>query len=120
MPDHRLPKRLLFGELEQGKRSAGGPKKRFKDTLKASLKAFDINHKTWEQTAVDRSLWRAAVKQGAKSCEKGRTATAEQKREARKNSAHRSPAAANVPCPHCPRMFRAQIGLISHLRTHRR
>nr|XP_027216627.1 uncharacterized protein LOC113809286 [Penaeus vannamei] len=51
MPDHRLPKRLLSGELQQGKRSNGGQKRRFKDTLIASLKAFDINHNTWEQTA---------------------------------------------------------------------
>ena len=119
MPDQRLPKKLLFGELEQGKRSAGGPKKRFKDTLKASLKAFNISHETWEQIAVDRSRWRAAVKQGAKSCEKSRTTTAEHRREARKNSAYKSPLAANIPCPHCPRKFQAQIGLISHLRTHR-
>ena len=34
MPDHRLPKRLFYGELQQGKRSHGGKKKRFKDTLK--------------------------------------------------------------------------------------
>ena len=34
MPDHRLPKSLFYGELQQGKRSHGGQKKRFKDTLK--------------------------------------------------------------------------------------
>ena len=42
MPDHRLPKRLFYGELQQGKQSHGGQKKRFKDTLKTSLKAFAI------------------------------------------------------------------------------
>ena len=42
MLDHRLPKRLFYGELQQGKRSHGGQKKRFKDTLKTSLKAFAI------------------------------------------------------------------------------
>ncbi|XP_069995868.1 uncharacterized protein [Penaeus vannamei] len=44
MPDHRLPKRLLYGKLQQRKRSKGGQKKPFRVTLKASLKAFDINH----------------------------------------------------------------------------
>ena len=44
MPDHRLPKKLLYGELQHGKHSHGGQKKRFKDTLKASLKAFIISH----------------------------------------------------------------------------
>ena len=119
MPDHRLPKTLLFGELLEGKHSLGCPKKRFKDTLKASLKAFNISHTTWEQTAEDRDGWRAAVHQGAKSYEANRIAAAEQRREARKNSANRSPAAATIPCPYCQRTFRVQIGLVSHLRTHR-
>ena len=37
MSDERIPKQLLYGELSQGKRAHGGQKKRFKDTLKASL-----------------------------------------------------------------------------------
>ena len=54
MPDHRIPKKLLFGELQEAKRSQGGQKKRFKDTLKASLKASNINHTSWELAAQDR------------------------------------------------------------------
>ena len=42
MPDERLPKKVFYGELREGKRSQGGQKKRYKDTLKASLKDFDI------------------------------------------------------------------------------
>ena len=42
MPEERLPKKILYGELEMGKRSHGGQKKRYKDTLKASLKDFNI------------------------------------------------------------------------------
>ena len=42
MPDERLPKKILNGELQIGKRSHGGQKKRYKDTLKASLKDFSI------------------------------------------------------------------------------
>ena len=42
MPDERLPKKILYGELQVGKRSHGGQKKRYKDTLKASLKDFSI------------------------------------------------------------------------------
>ena len=35
MPEERLPKKkILYGELEMGKRSHGGQKKRYKDTLK--------------------------------------------------------------------------------------
>ena len=42
MPEKRLPKKILYGELEMGQRSHGGQKKRHKDTLKASLKDFNI------------------------------------------------------------------------------
>ena len=38
MPDERLPKKVFYEELQVGKRSKGGQKKRFKDTLKVSLK----------------------------------------------------------------------------------
>ena len=37
MPDERLPKKIHYGELQVGKRSHGGQKKRYNDTLKASL-----------------------------------------------------------------------------------
>ena len=37
MPDERLPKTVLYGELQEGKCSQGGQKKRYNDTLKASL-----------------------------------------------------------------------------------
>ena len=42
MPDERLPMIVLYGELQEGKRSQGGQRKRYKDTLKASLKDFNI------------------------------------------------------------------------------
>ena len=43
MPNGRLPKKVFYGELQEGKCSQGGQKKRYKDTLKASLKDFDIS-----------------------------------------------------------------------------
>ena len=119
MPDHRLPKKLLFGELQHGKRSLGGQKKRFKDNLKVSLKAFGISHNFWEQAAMDRQKWRAAVRSGAQSHEADRTAAAEQRREDRKRNASMPQTASTIPCPHCTKTFRARIGLTSHLRTHR-
>ena len=67
MPDHWLPKKLPFRELQHGKRSLGGQKKRFKDTLKVSLKAFSISYNSWEQAAMKRRKWRAAVCSGAES-----------------------------------------------------
>ncbi|XP_070203044.1 uncharacterized protein [Littorina saxatilis] len=120
MPDERLPKRLFYGELQQGQRSHGGQKKRFKDTLKASLKAFSINPDTWEKSALDRATWRSSIHKGAKMCEASRTTAAELMRQTRKARAINPPGDVPlVPCPFCVRTFRARIGLVSHLRTHR-
>ena len=54
MPDERLPKNVLYVELQEGKRPQGGQKKRYKDTLKASLKDFNIPTESWnlEQSGV--------------------------------------------------------------------
>ena len=42
MPDERLSKKILYEELQVGKLSNGDQKKRYKDTLKAALKDFNI------------------------------------------------------------------------------
>ena len=65
MPDKRLPKKVFRGELKEGKRSQGGQKKRYKDTLKASLKDFDIPMEPWEATAQQRSKWQGLINKGA-------------------------------------------------------
>ena len=54
MPDERLQKKVLYGELQEEKRSQGGQKKRYKDTHKASLKDFNIPE-SWEEAAQDRT-----------------------------------------------------------------
>ncbi|XP_047481685.1 uncharacterized protein LOC125034088 [Penaeus chinensis] len=119
MADSRLPKQLLYGELCEGKRSVGGQKKRFKDSLKASLKDMNINVSTWEQLATNRSNWRSKVFTGACAAEKRRTTEVQQKSAARKaQAAYTSNAAPTHTCPVCGRALRARIGLISHLRTH--
>ena len=74
MPDERLPKKVFYGELQEGKRSQGGQKKRYKDTFKAPLKDFDIPIGSWEQTvtAQERSKWRGLINKGAALYEKKR------------------------------------------------
>ena len=121
MSDERLPKRILYGELQAGARSQGGQKKRFKDTLKASLKDFGIDHNSWETLAQDRSEWQGAIRKGAAAYEAQRIKTAKLKRSSRKSRANGNPlpqAASGLTCPHCSRTFMARIGLISHIRTH--
>jgi len=80
MGEERLPKRLLYGELQEGKRSVGGQRKRYKDTLKVALNNFQINPDTWEDAAANRSEWRSRVADGAASYEEDRLTRAENKR----------------------------------------
>ena len=80
MPDECLPKKILYGELQVGKLSHGGQKKRYKDTLKASLKDFNIPTESWEQIAQDRTNWRGLIKRAAGEYEAKRISETEQKR----------------------------------------
>ena len=122
MPDDRLPKQLLYGELCYGKRSVDGQKKRFKDTLKKTLTSFNIDVTNWEVCAQDRPLWRSMIHTGARIAETIRIAEAQKKRAARKARLYFptiTSTGPTYPCPECGRVLQARIGLISHLRTHR-
>ncbi|KAJ3582267.1 hypothetical protein NHX12_015677 [Muraenolepis orangiensis] len=48
MPSNRLPRRVLYGQLHRGRRSAGGQKKRYKDQLKTALKKCKIRPEALE------------------------------------------------------------------------
>ena len=61
MPDYHLPKRVFFGEL--------WPRKRYKDTLKVSLKRCETEPESWEHVAQDRATWRNLVKWGVSKYE---------------------------------------------------
>ena len=121
MDDNRLPKRIFYGELATRKRTTGGQYKRYKDTLKASLKNFNINPNTWENLAAIRTAWRSEIRRGAAQHENIRIKKAEDKRAERKNrmyTASSIPNSTDFVCHTCQRHVRARIGLISHTRTH--
>ena len=80
LPDEGLPKKAFYGELQEGKRPHGGQKKRYKDTLKASLKDFDMPIGSLEQTAQEQSKWRGLINKIAALCEKKRICEAVRKR----------------------------------------
>ncbi|BHF68764.1 hypothetical protein SprV_0301180500 [Sparganum proliferum] len=94
MDDERLPKRLFYGDVATGSRRQGGQIRRYKDTLKRT------------------------VKTGAAIYEANRIAAAKAKREARKSQQRSARNADTQPlptCPRCQRTFRVRIGLTGHL-----
>ena len=121
MPADRLPKQLLYGELCYGKRSVGWQKKRFKDTLKKTLKIFNIDVTNW-QILCPGSTTVAQYDSYRSKHIRNRIAEAQKKRascKARLYSTSSTSAGPTYPCPECGRALQARIGLISHLRTHR-
>ena len=84
MEDSRLPKQIFCSEPARGTRRQGGQTKRYKNSLKNSLRACDIPVKAWEHLAADRSAWRLATHNGAQAFEERRLSQLDIKRQARK------------------------------------
>ena len=91
MPDEGLPKRVFYGEPKEGKLSQCGQKKSCKDTLKASLKDFNIPTESWELAAQDRTKWwRSLINKGAAQYEARRICEVDRKRKGHKASVNGS------------------------------
>nr|VZI33361.1 unnamed protein product [Spirometra erinaceieuropaei] len=112
MDNERFLKRLFYGYVATGSRHEGGQIRRYKDSLKSSLKRLQINPTKWEELAIDGPTHAAIY-------EANRIAAAKAKREARKSQLRpvRNAAAQPLPtCPRCQRTIQARIGLVGHLR----
>ena len=72
MPDDRLPKAVMYGELTEGKRKCGGQKLRYRDVVKRHLKTADMDVETWEMKASDRFTWRKKIYDAGKTVERKR------------------------------------------------
>ena len=116
MSEMRLPRQILFSELASGGRSSGRPLLRYKDQLKATFKSAEIDPESWEVTASSRPLWRHTIKAGTDLFESSRRAKEEEKRQLRQQRRTAPQPPPSLQCPHCPRLFRARIGLASHIR----
>ena len=114
MPDGRLPKQLLFGELREGVRSAGGQLKRFKDASKATMKVCHISASELEGLSQDRSAWRSAISAGTRRFQENRYAWLDARRVRRHLRREVTTSTDVSPCPECGRTFAEQIGLLSH------
>ena len=121
MEDHRLPKQLLYGELIEGRRSAGGQKKRHKDHIKTILKKCDINPCNLESLAANRSEWRSVCYRGVENLEEQRHENMRRRRERRHQIANLPPPQqGDFTCQECGRVCRSRIGLHSHISAHQR
>jgi exonuclease III len=124
MPASRLPKTVFYSELQSGSRPRGRPKKRFRDNLKVYMQSTDIDPNSWETIAAERSEWRRRCTVGVQHFEEDRIANAEDKRKRRKDRAAESGSTTSLShshiCDVCGRQCAAKIGLISHMRTHRK
>ena len=90
MPGERLPMKVLYGELQEGKRSQGGQKKRYRDTLKASLKDFNIPIESWEQAAQVRTKWRCLINKDASQFEEKRICEAKKVAQRKESKSQRT------------------------------
>ena len=64
MGDHRLPKRLMSGELENaGKRGPGGKEKEWTDCVADDLRLFGVTG-DWKTAALDPGAWYNTVQEG--------------------------------------------------------
>ena len=119
MDQDRLSSQLMYSELQTGRRPRGAPKRRYKDQLKDTLKRTNVNVETWEEIAKDRGQWRRNICSGIKHFETTRIKKDQEKRDNRKQRPANPPAQPSIPCDICGCLFRAKIGLILQMRTHR-
>ena len=115
MEDGRIPKDLLYGELEIGERARGRPLLRYRDVCKRDMKALDIDVASWETTAADRDAWKLTLKRQLPQGESRWKATVAEKRARRKAKASEHLHTPSIfICSNCGRDCKARIGLLSH------
>lgn len=119
MEDFRMPRRLMYGELQLGKRNQGRPKLRYKDTVKANIQWCHIKPRELEECAMDRPEWRAQIHRAAANFEEARRQRLTDARERRHRAASTVITTTDFQCPHCSRLCASRLGLQSHLRVHR-
>ncbi|KAI8493291.1 hypothetical protein Bbelb_292950 [Branchiostoma belcheri] len=107
----RIPKDLLYGQLESGSRPVRRPRLRYRDVCKRDLDSAGISVDSWKELALNRSDWKHSVKAGVRDA----NITRSQLRVLRRQR----PATFNTitfTCSTCGRVCHSRIGLFSHQR----
>ena len=112
MREDRIPRMLLYGELENGSRRVGGQKLRYKDVIKRHLKEMEIDVSSWESKAADRGNWRRGLHEGKATIERSREAASQRRHFLRHNPG-------GLACPTCGRRFHTSRGELQHRRIMR-
>ena len=117
MPTNRLPRRVLYGDLAEGRRSISGQYKRCKDVVKNTMRKC-------EQDPAQQLLW-TAISDATHARPVPPTYRRSwigqlHERRPRRHAAALTAAAPDpaLLCPTCGRQCRSRIGLFSHQRTH--
>lgn len=63
MDDTRLPKQVLFGDLQVVSSLKKNKTRTWKNIIKQDLESFDINVKDWKQSAVEKGVWLLLLRQ---------------------------------------------------------
>ena len=93
--------------------------KRYKDTLKANMKACDIPTADLESLVLDRNSWRTTCREAIAKFESNRIGLLKEKRQRRKLKAAATATTGDFKCDVCGRTCGSRIGLFAHGRTHR-
>ena len=112
----RMPKDLLYGELDRGTRKTGCPLLRFQDVCKRDMKSAAIDIDSWELMVKDCFTWRHLVKEGIKHAENTWNTWQVEKRNIRK-AMYTVPVPYTIfKCERCDKDCHSKISLFSHQR----
>lgn len=120
MPEHRLPRQVLYSQLVGAKRSAGGQKRRFKDYTRDLLKRANIPLTKLESLALDRSAWQATCAAAVSQIHQTNQDQRSMRRIKRHQRAAGTPLVSGFPCSICGRVCGSRIGLYAHEKWHQR
>ena len=115
--DHRLLKETVLWRTIPGQVLPWRPENALQRHTEGHHEIFRYRPNCLQYLAQDTEKWREVIKRVAKAYETRRNTATQLSRKFRKETSTLA-TAATITCSHFPRLYRTQIGLICHLRTH--